>query len=252
MRLFLGAEVAAPWPSTFPQGRVIKESGRHLTLAFLGEVDYAKAEKLLPAFPEPPFKIGPVGKCDGVLFLPESHPRALAYHIDWFSDQITTYHKSLLLWLTDFKIRDRELLSHVTVARSPFNPEEWKRSFTEIPVMMKAIHLYESQGNLNYHPLWSYPFTLPFVEIEHTADIAFLIRGQDLSALFLHAQIALAFKFPPLLNFFFLEKPESLDQMITLLNRVISYADAEIGVPFKAVSFHGHFKNQQWEMIVDV
>ncbi len=36
-RLFFGAEVSAPWPKELPQGRVLEEKARHLTLAFLGE-----------------------------------------------------------------------------------------------------------------------------------------------------------------------------------------------------------------------
>jgi hypothetical protein len=72
-----------------------------------------------------------------------------------------------------------------------------------------------------------------------------------------HAQLALAFKFPPLVNFFTSDWSDSFAQMIFSLNALIGSADAELGCPFKAVSYHGQAKPDaqkilHWEMIVDV
>ena len=55
--------------------------------------------------------------------------------------------------------------------------QEWLDHFTPLPFFVKAIHLYQSLGNLQYQSLWESPLLSPFEELEHTADIAFLIRG---------------------------------------------------------------------------
>ncbi len=115
----------------------------------------------------------------------------------------------------------------------------------------------ESLGHSHYQPLWRHSFLPPFAEIEHTADIAFLIRGADFYELFLNAQLALAFKFPALLSYLSKEKDfPSLDTVIAALNEVVARADLDIGVPFKAVSYHDemayHSNHLEWKMIVDV
>ncbi len=251
--MFFGAEVCAPWPHT-PRGRMIAEGQRHLTLAFLGTASFDALQPLLLHFPRPTFSIGPVGKCDRLLFIPEEHPRAAAYHVEWFHGDLTSLYAALQTWLS---LKDtRAFLPHVTVARSPFDKAEWQAGFQEFPLLIRAIHLYESTGQLNYEPLWTYPLILPFEELEHTADIAFVIRGEDLNALFAHAQTALSFKFPQFLPYFSKTIPKTLDALITALNQGISIADREVGCPFKAVSFHGEILQKEsllhWEMIVDV
>lgn len=51
-------------------------------------------------------------------------------------------------------------------------------------------------------------------------------------------------------------EPDTLDDVIGRLNRQIGTADGDMGVPFKAVSYHGTLRNEgsylAWEMIVDV
>ncbi len=252
-RLFFGAEVAAPWPH-LPAGRMIQEAQRHLTLAFLGNTSYSTLQQILPNFPKPSFAIGPSGWCDRLLFIPEEHPKVAAYHVAWLQGTLEPLHRAMKAWLA---LEDtRPFLPHVTVARSPFDQHEWLEHFQEIPLFVRAIHLYESTGNLNYTPLWTYPLLPPFEELEHTADIAFLIRGETLEALFAHAQLALSFNFPPFVRFFSTAIPNSLDALISLLNQGIGRADQEIGCPFKAVSFHGELVKKEtllhWEMIVDV
>ena len=196
-----------------------------------------------------------MGWCDRLLFIPEEHPKVAAYHIEWLHGDLAPLHAALQQWLS---LTDkRAFLPHVTVARSPFDREEWRETFEEFPIALRAIHLYESRGHLTYVPLWTYPLLLPFEELEHTADIAFLIRGESLSALFAHAQIALSFKFPEFLRYF----SRVCSQIFRRADhwsstKGISLADQEIGCPFKAVSFHGEILQKEglllWEMIVDV
>lgn len=97
----------------------------------------------------------------------------------------------------------------------------------------------------------------PFEEIEHTADIAFNVRGRDFTELYFNAVGALGFIFPPIIQF----KNSSLSVMsiedvIINLNVCVTLADSAIGAPFKAVSFH-HLLTEKngiyfWEMIIDV
>lgn len=97
----------------------------------------------------------------------------------------------------------------------------------------------------------------PFEEIEHTADIAFIVRGQSMQEIGAHAQQALCEKFPELTVY---KQPFSdnitLDDIIIGLNEMITRADIAEGCGLKAISFHGdvHRENEilTWEMILDV
>lgn len=259
-RVFFGYEVLAPWPAEYPTGRVIEPVSRHLTLAFLGNIPYSPLRDIMNDFPTPSFRIGPVGHFDQCLFLPERHPHVVAWHVKWYEKVVFDAFQQLVAkWLIShhYSIDQRPFLSHVTIARSPFKENDWKKTFTPLPMMVKNIHLYESVGNLVYQPIWSHSILPPFEELDHTADIAFVIQAESMENLHLHAQIALAFKFPALLKY--IEKmplQSHLDDIIISLNELITQADSDIGCPFKAVSFHGDLNKEnnlfKWEMIVDV
>ncbi len=128
-RLFFGLEVKAPWPTTFPSGRLIEEEMRHLTLAFLGNADDEKFLPLLPSLPSPNLNVGIVGQFDQPLFLPPHHPHVASWHITWLenADLLTKFYEKLHQWLQIKKHRD--FLPHVTLARSPFDLKGWKKSF---------------------------------------------------------------------------------------------------------------------------
>lgn len=262
-RLFFGLEAISPWPVSFPKGRIIQEQERHATLAFLGEVDWKKILPMLSEIPKPIFKAGLAGVFNKNLFLPPRHPHVVCWHVDLAESLkgVENYQKQLTKWLESagFHLSHREpnWLPHVTLARQPFDEEAWKNSFTPLPVVLNALHLYQSMGSSHYRQLWSQSIPLPWEEIEHTADIAFIIRGESLKQIYRHALLALAFKFPSLLE----HLPPSadiltLDEIIILLNDAIAQADQAIGCPFKAVAFHGDLNICNdilaWEMIVDV
>src|SRR5262245_12710617 len=82
-RVFFGVEVEAPWPERLPPGRFLDEKHRHLTLAFLGDIPFAKLEALLPEVPRPTFHVGPVGHFDALELLPHRHPGVVAWHVLW-------------------------------------------------------------------------------------------------------------------------------------------------------------------------
>lgn len=258
-RLFFGFAVDAPWPMSYPKGRIIEESCRHLTLAFLGNVSFNRLEDALASFPRPNFLIGPVGICDQILFLPKMKPRVAAHHVSWISDgeKMEKYHDKVLQWLEELKfpIDKRVLLPHVTIARAPFEESEWESAFELTPLMVTGVHLYESMGNLRYHSLWELPLLLAFEELEHTADIAFIIRGKNYAELYQHGAVALSFKFPPFLAFLGKKGQKDFSQVVQSLNKMVAKCDEEIGCPFKAVSYHGKVDEKEyleWEMVVDV
>lgn len=260
-RLFFAFEIASPWPKSLPPGRLIHEQDRHLTVAFLGQADYLSLQSLLSSLPLPPFKVGSVGKFDKILFLPKQHPRVAAWHIKWLDDSIdlSSYVYTLVNWLKEngFSPDERkEWLPHVTLSRSPFDLIKWNRAFREVPLFLKSFHLYESLGNLCYQPVYSHLLLAPYEELDHTADIAFKIRGENMSQLFFHALTALSFTYPEIMKFIKGIKVESLNDVVRRLNEVIARTDTEMGCPFKAVSFHGEIEKEgellTWEMIVDV
>jgi 2'-5' RNA ligase len=261
-RLFFALQAAAPWPSELPVGKLLEEDQRHLTLAFLGETDFSQLEAALDSFPQPPFTVSFAGQFDRCLFLPPRHPRCVTWHVQWLEpvDKLIQFRRDLHAWLLakGFPLKERlDLLPHVTLSRPPFKPADWSRSFRQLPVIFQDLHLYESLGNSKYQSIWHYPLYPPFQEIEHTADIAFQVHGENLSQLQTHALTALAFKCPELLRFVDkLEQPSDGDDLVIHLNQAVSAIDEEIGCSFKAVSFSGEVKQEKdkltWEMIVDV
>jgi len=261
-RLFFGVEVHAPWPQKLPRGRILDAQYRHMTLVFLGNIDFTVLTKLLDDLPKPQSNIGEVGYFDSCLALAPRHPNVIAWHAHWLGigNSLPDYQKSLAAYLTqcNFHIDGRIWLPHITLCRKPFDIQEWNKAFKPLPFYTGSLHLYESMEKNIYTPIWSLAMHAPFVEIEHTADVAFHIRGSTLLQLYYNAFTALAFKFSPLLEFY--KQPEdlhSLDDLIILLNDIISRADMSIGSPLKAVSFHGALTTIEnetllWEMIVDV
>ena len=261
-RLFFGVEVHAPWPQKLPKGRTLEESHRHLTLAFLGNIPYQPLLLLLNQFPKFPTSIGTAGYFDSCLFLPSHHLHVAAWHASWFDDSVSlsSFQKELSQWLHthSYQIDNRPWMPHLTLCREPFDKKEWKEAFSPLPFYTGDIHLYESQGQLTYIPIWTFPIKAPFEEIEHTADMAFIIRADTLEQIYQHAFTALAFKAPELLQFYASKGPfKHLDEIIIALNGIITHADCSVGCPMKAVSFHGEIikladSTLQWEMIVDV
>lgn len=261
-RVFFAFDTQAPWPETLPSGRLLKAEDRHMTLAFLGEVDESQLLQKLKEFPPPPFQVGLAGFFSACLFLPPLHPNVIAWNIQWLDEdqQLLNYRAYFLEWLkfVGFQTRDtnQNWLCHVTLARKPFVKEQWLDSFYPLPLFISNIHLYESLGHSSYAPLWTFPLVSPFEEIEHTADIAYVIKGENLRQIYQHALIALAFRFPAFLAYNKQKNFDNLDDVIIGLNAVIAEADAHIGCPFKAISFHGQLEQDhsilKWEMIVDV
>ncbi len=260
-RLFFGAQVEAPWPKDYPSGRIIPEETRHVTFAFLGQQSLSKLQQILPSAPHPSFKIGSAGVAKELVFLPPDKSRVTALSVQWLdpSAVFNAYQKEFAHWLKNngYPVDERPFFPHITLAREPFDKNAWLNHFKPLPLFVKAICLYQSMGNLRYQSLWKIPLLPPFEEFEHTADIAFLVRGTTPEQLHMNAQLALAFKFPQLIEFFSKNLQHSLEEIIISLNEMVGAADMEYGCPFKAVSFHGNIKADEnhilyWEMVVDV
>jgi RNA 2',3'-cyclic 3'-phosphodiesterase len=261
-RLFLGMEVIAPWPSEFPNGRILLEPERHLTLFFLGDRELPDMINLMQEFPDPGFRIGLAGIFDRPIFLPNHEPKTAGWHVRLLeqNELFLDFHQRLCRWLEEKRFSSRDpkggFLAHVTIARQPFVIQDWKKAFCPLPLFLKNIHLCESLGSSHYKICWTHEILAPFETLEHMADLAFLIRGETYEQLFIHAALALSFQFPPLIHYVEKNMPQEMDELIFQLNQIISRADAAEGCPFKAVSYHNAVnspaKIMEWEMIVDV
>jgi 2'-5' RNA ligase len=262
-RLFFALAAEAPWPTVLPEGRLLTPEARHMTLAFLGNVPWEPLQARLSTLPLPTFQVGGAGIVDACLCLPENHPRVIAWHVHWIGEsgqEILRYQQQLATYLREagYAIDQRPFLPHVTLARQPFNAKKWTRAFKTLPVFFPTLHLYESVGNLHYKPIWSHSLIPPFVELSHTADIAFKVAGSSMAQLGQNAQIALCFKCPDLIPYLSpIPADCTLDDLVIILNDAVTRIDMDIGCPFKAVSFHGEVTHDasnvlSWEMIVDV
>ncbi len=261
-RLFFAFEIQAPWPEKLPSGRVLDIGQRHCTVVFLGNLEETILLDSLSEIPLPPFTLAPGGIFDHYMFLPVRNPRVAAWHVNWgpFRETMNDYWEIIHQFLQGKGInveKKHNFLPHVTLARKPFVQKDWEDIFAMTPLLATSFALYESLGCSRYLKIWEHPYVMPWEEIEHTADIAFTISGRTLQELQLYAQLALAFKYPPLASYIqVLSSPETIDDIIIALNEMIGKADAEIGCPLKAVSFHGEAHRVadllQWEMIVDV
>lgn len=254
-RLFLGWECELARARPFPLGREI--SPHHITLVFLGNVEADMSK--LQGMPQYKGAISPCCIGSAVEFLPEKTPRVAALKLEGLPEEFFSYQKEASDWFLKegFPIDKRLYHPHVSLVRAPFEPIEWSEWFYQQPVLLTSIHLYESLGNSHYRPLLTQSLLTPFEEIEHTADVAFVVRGRNVEELFLHAQMAIAFHFPEFLRYVQAESLKDLASIIRKLNELISLMDKEIGSPLKAVSYHGDIEKEkngllEWKMIIDV
>ncbi len=245
---FLGLKVHAPWPLKWPEGRLIEEKYRHFTLVFFKEGPFPQKEDI----PQPPFSLGGCGLFTKVLFLPEKDPHTASWAIIWQEESFEKY----LVQICHKLGYPKPTKPHVTVCRSPKSPSEWKEAFCPLPFYAESLHLYESLGLSKYHSIWEYPFLAPFDEIEHTADIAFRVRGENLQNLYVHAFTALSFHSPEVIPFWEPASISSVEDIVMALNRIVTRTDTMRGCSLKAISFHGEVKSREkfleWDMIVDI
>lgn len=255
-RFFIAFIVDAPWPRELPPARLLVPEERHLTLAFIGKDEREKIVHSFQALAELSLPFGFCGYFDSILFLPKNSSRVVAYHAqipneEELNEFVRKVHERMFL------LMPRKWLPHVTIGRSPFEKKEWQKVFAQIPFNVSSLGLFESIGNLRYK-LLSEISLVPMIEkVEHTADIAFLLRGKTIFDLFYHALISLAFDDSGFLSYLEnMKDVSSIDEIIFELNRFIREIDTERGCLFKAVSFHGALKKirelYEWEMIVDV
>lgn len=194
-RVFFGFNIITKWPKVLPKGRLLQEHERHMTVAFLGNIDYSLLEKVLMDIPKPTSPIGFSGTFNKIKFLPEKHPNVVAWHGDLGQDLewVQDYSKVLVDWLISrgFDVRrHEEFLPHVTVARKPFMYGEWRQQFTKRIFVTSALNLYESVGGLRYVPIWSHALLPAF---EQMGENNFLVRGAVEDKLVQHAAHALAY-----------------------------------------------------------
>ena len=254
VRLFFAAEVSAAWPASLPPGRVIQPIFRHMTLAFLGEADQLSLMEKIQEIPKPLWHTPPTGIFEKWILLPEKTPRVVAAAPTFLEgeDGLLQYQKKLAEWTAT----SPTLMPHVSVSRGPFDRDAWMLFPCKIPFFIEGIALYKSLGFSNYERLWELKLLAPFEEIEHTADIAYKIRGENYLQLALHAVLALAFSYPAFTRYLrHIPALQSLNEIIKLLNHWIAEIDIAEGIGLKAVSYHATVTGDdllEWTMIVDV
>lgn len=196
-RVFFGFEVQALWPTDHPKGRMVDPAHRHLTIAFIGNVDWNKLEPHLINVPRPTIKVGLMGKFDRVVFLPHRRANVVAYHVEWLeSFDFNNYQIKVADWLASIglpiHLHKGDFLPHVTICRRPFSIAEWEDDFHPFPLYISNFHLYESKPGLTYQPIWTHSILPPF---DH--DHAY---GERIEQLDLHKDHAFKLKLSPSLS----------------------------------------------------
>lgn len=253
-RLFFAAEISAAWPAHFPSGRVIQPIFRHMTLSFLGQASPEKLMSKIEEAPKPKWRTPPSGIFNQWIFLPEESPRVVAATPLFLEGEkeLLEYQKQLAGWVEI----STHFLPHVSVCRDPFDQSSWASFPCKIPFFIAGIALYKSLGHSRYQLLWGNKSIPPFDEIEHTADIAYKIRGDTFTELATHALLALSFSYPAFIRYFHcVPEMHSTKEIVQLLNQWIAEIDTLEGIGLKAVSYHATTEKNdflEWVMIVDV
>ncbi|CDR35132.1 Conserved hypothetical protein [Criblamydia sequanensis CRIB-18] len=264
-KIFFGLKACADWPLFCTKARFLNEKNRHMTLAFLGMQPYNELDFFLKSIPTPPL-VGFSAVAEEILFLPFNKPATASYSLRFLAgeNRLLDYQKKLSSYLIQKDLishidQKRSFLPHVTFARQPFDKINLKFEFTSFIITLSTLHLYESLGGLSYSPLITKEVEKPFEEIDHTADIAYLIKGESLEEIALNAKAALMSRELNIEPFFNYSKKDfsSIESIVLWLNEAIREQDKNEGSPFKAVSHHGKIKIDNkniftWEMIVDV
>ena len=163
------------WPEKLPPGRVIEEESRHITFLFIGE------HAPLQGIPTPPFKVGFAGYFDKCLVF---HHDLIAWRANLGDQNLVPYQKELADWL---KVELKDTILHATLCRKATHIQEWKECFHPLPFQSTSFHLFESLGFSRYRSLWQFDLPPPFVEVPHTADLAFLVRAESIEKLLWNA-----------------------------------------------------------------
>lgn len=203
-RLFLGFEVDAPWFKNMPKGRMVAPESRHLTLAFLGEIDCGKRLKHLEHMPVFPCKVGAAGICKELIYLPVKKPNAVALSFKWLTQEelVLRFQQELTVWLQTFgylaSSGESVFLPHVTLARRPFQTREWTEIFYPLPMITTHLHLYESVGQLCYKPIWSKRVLQPIsrMVLPQNTCTAFHLMANSYKDLWIHAWLGVSFIYP--------------------------------------------------------
>lgn len=216
-----------------------------MTLVFLGNEE-------IHDFIEPDWTLPPLGILERWIFLPEETPRVVA-GVPIFlegEDELLAYQKKLAGHLKE------PFTPHVSVSRGPFDRQAWEKFPCQIPFFVSGVALYKSLGYSKYEILFEKKSLAPFEEIEHTADIAYKIRGENFTQLALHATLALACKYPAFTKYLKkVPQMHSVSEIVKLLNQWIAEIDISEGINLKAVSYHAAMSDNkilEWTMVVDV
>jgi hypothetical protein len=84
-----------------------------------------------------------------------------------------------------------------------------------------------------YESLWQIPFQAPFQRIESITGL--WMRGETMRRISKTPNLSYG-QIPALIPFMIFETPSDVNKIISLLNKVISRADEEIGSPIKAMA----------------
>ncbi|NGX56578.1 MAG: RNA 2',3'-cyclic phosphodiesterase [Candidatus Anoxychlamydiales bacterium] len=262
-KLFFAFEIETIWIDNFKNASVVDKKNRHLTLLFLGENDLNEIKKQLDLMPKLNLLLGSCGYFDKPFFLPKNNSRVAAYNAIFLEDnaKIENYQKNLYSFFLkeEFNLKnEKDFLPHITILRKDFEKKEFEKQFKQTPFYLKSFNLYESLFHSNYKALWKMDYLAPFIELKHTADIAFEVRGKDFDSLLLHSFIALCFKEFKLLKYKKnLKKVSSIDDIIIDLNEILTLMEIDgYQASFKAISFNqkNWVKDNiiYWEMVIDV
>lgn len=232
-RLFFGFEVETPDLDLAP-GKYLAKKDRHITLAFLGEVDLNTILAHLNHLPKPDFTDGFMGIFTEVLFFPPSHPTSAVYKATFPKKErsIRMFQQRLVDWLKILGLPptdpEREWLPHVTFARKPFDPKQWREAFHSCPFSVSKLHLYESMGDSKYEPRWTYALNPVYDQTK--------VRGKDFQEWLFHIQAALSMRHPKLWEFFQdTSEPRSHREAYQMINKGIAAANAKYGMGIPAL-----------------
>lgn len=251
---FFGFEIHSPFIEVFSYNKIGEKGSPFLPFLSFEETIFQKVCALLDYVPHPFFQVGPVALLETCFLLRNRTLENLTLQIRRFGvDLIQPYQKLLHTYFIQEGCQpDRVPLTQSIVCKPVSFLQKSRTNGEQFPLYLLKLHLYKRCEEERYISIWTRPLLPPFKEVKQGN---FILYGENFQQIFLHAQIALSFKFPAFTPFIddTYQVRNLHDGGVRLLTLIYKACDV-IKMPIKKAIFPDYGAKEQgllkWELSV--